>query len=96
MPPSSFNRQVAGQPLAQVDNPDPFTVPVWRSPVYQTPHAAIFAVQLARLLWRVIWFVLRHPALDVICGLLVLAWVQLGWPGVAGVAPCWSSSPRQA
>jgi hypothetical protein len=35
--PSSFKRQVAGQPLAQVDNPDPFAVPVWRSPVYQTP-----------------------------------------------------------
>ena len=25
--PSSFKRQVAGQPLAQVDNPDPFAVP---------------------------------------------------------------------
>ena len=35
---SSFKRQVAGQPLAQVDNPDPFAAPVWRSPVYQTPH----------------------------------------------------------
>ena len=50
--PSSFKRQVAGQPLAQVDNPDPFAVPVWRSPVYQTPHLIIWPVQLVRLVWR--------------------------------------------
>ena len=62
--PSSFKRQVAGQPLAQVDNPDPFAVPVWRSPVYQTPHFLIWPVQLVRLVWRIVWFVLRHPLLD--------------------------------
>ena len=61
---SSFKRQVAGQPLAQVDNPDPFAVPVWRSPVYQTPHFVIWPVQLVRLVFRLIWFLLRHPLLD--------------------------------
>jgi hypothetical protein len=30
---SSFS----GQQLAQVDNPDPFAPPVWRSPIYHTP-----------------------------------------------------------
>ncbi|MGH3278420.1 MAG: hypothetical protein ACRDNW_04695, partial [Trebonia sp.] len=83
---SSFKRQVAGQPLAQVDNPDPFAVPVWRSPVYQTPHVVIWTVQLARLLCRIAWFTVRHPLLDALCALLAFAWVRLGWPGVATVA----------
>lgn len=26
-----------GQQLAQVNNPDPFAPPIWRSPVYHTP-----------------------------------------------------------
>jgi S-DNA-T family DNA segregation ATPase FtsK/SpoIIIE len=83
---SSFKRQVAGQPLAQVDNPDPFTVPVWRSPVYQTPHTVIWTVQLIRLIWRLAWFVLSHPVLDVLCGLLAFAWARSGWQGAAAVA----------
>jgi hypothetical protein len=84
--PSSIKRQVAGQPLAQVDNPDPFAVPVWRSPVYQTPHCAIWTVQLVRLVWRLVWFVLRHPLLDAICGASVFAWLKLGWPGLVALA----------
>jgi S-DNA-T family DNA segregation ATPase FtsK/SpoIIIE len=84
--PSSFKRQVAGQPLAQVDNPDPFAVPVWRSPVYQTPHFLIWPVQLIRLVWRIAWFALRHPLLDAGCTLLVFAWLKLGWPGLVLLA----------
>jgi S-DNA-T family DNA segregation ATPase FtsK/SpoIIIE len=84
--PSSFKRQVAGQPLAQVDNPDPFAVPVWRSPVYQTPHTVIWTVQLVRLIWRLAWFILRHPLLDALSALLIFTWVKLGWPGVAAMA----------
>jgi S-DNA-T family DNA segregation ATPase FtsK/SpoIIIE len=84
--PSSLKRQAAGQPLAQVDNPDPFAVPVWRSPVYQTPHAVIWTVQLVRLVWQLVWFVLRHPILGAVCGLLVFTWMKLGLPGVATVA----------
>jgi S-DNA-T family DNA segregation ATPase FtsK/SpoIIIE len=82
----SFNRPVAGQPLAQVDNPDPFAVPVWRSPVYQTPHVVIWTIQLVRLIWRVVWFVLRHPLLDAGCALLVFTWLRLGWPGLVVLA----------
>jgi S-DNA-T family DNA segregation ATPase FtsK/SpoIIIE len=83
--PSSFKRQVAGQPLAQVDNPDPFAVPVWRSPVYQTPHAVIWAVQFVRLVWRLVWFLVRHPLIDAGCAALVFAWLKLGWPGLVAL-----------
>ena len=86
MPSSSFKRQVAGQPLAQVDNPDPFAVPVWRSPVYQTPHFVIWPVQLVRLVWRIVWFILRHPAVDVVGSALVFTWLKLGWPGLVALA----------
>jgi hypothetical protein len=41
-----------GEQLAQVDNRDPFAVPVWRSPVYRTPEPVIMVVQLIRLIWR--------------------------------------------
>jgi DNA segregation ATPase FtsK/SpoIIIE, S-DNA-T family len=85
MPPSPFSRQVAGQPLAQVDNPDPFAIPVWRSPVYQTPHVVIWTVQLVRLVWRVVWFILRHPLLDAGCAVLVFARLKLGWPGLVAL-----------
>src|ERR1700733_8106124 len=81
--PSSFKRQVAGQPFAQVDNPDPFAVPVWRSPVYQTPHGVIWTVQLVRLIWRLIWFTLRHPLPAAACALLVFTYLRLGWVGLA-------------
>ena len=53
---------VMGEQLAQVDNRDPFAVPVWRSPVYRTPEPVIMVVQLIRLIWRVLWFALTHPA----------------------------------
>src|SRR3989442_15757796 len=50
-----------GEQLAQVDNRDPFAVPVWRSPVYRTPEPLIMIVQLVRLICRVLWFALTHP-----------------------------------
>ena len=83
---SSFKRQVAGQPLAQVDNPDPFAVPGWRSPVYQTPHAVIWTVQLVRLVWRLIWFVLRHPLSAAWCAALEFTYLRLGWLGLVALA----------
>ncbi len=83
---SSFKRQVAGQPLAQVDNPDPFAVPVWRSPVYQTPHLIIWPVQFLRLVFRIVWFVLRHPLLDAIGATTFFTWLKLGWPGLVALA----------
>jgi S-DNA-T family DNA segregation ATPase FtsK/SpoIIIE len=79
-------RNVAGEQLAQVDNPDPFANPVWRSPVYRTPEGIIYLVQLIRLIARVIWFILRHPLLDAEAALLALVWLQAGWPGLATLA----------
>ena len=51
----------SGEQLAQVSNPDPFAVPVWRSPVYRTPGWIIAAVQLARRPGGLIRFLVRHP-----------------------------------
>jgi S-DNA-T family DNA segregation ATPase FtsK/SpoIIIE len=79
-------RNVTGEQLAQVDNPDPFASPVWRSPVYRTPEFVIWLVQLARLIWRVIWFVLRHPLIDAAAGLGMLIWREASWPGVIMLA----------
>lgn len=82
---SSLRRPVSGEQLAQVDNPDPFAVPVWRSPVYRTPHVVIWTVQLVRLVWWVVRFMAIHPLLDATIGLLVFTWLMLGWPGLAAV-----------
>ena len=38
--------KVTGEQYAQIDNPDPFASPVWRSPVYRTPEPVIWLVQL--------------------------------------------------
>ena len=80
---SSRRGAVTGESFAQVNNPDPFAAPVWRSPVYRTPEFVIWLVQLARLLARVVWFVICHPLLDMVAGLVVLDYLNLGWPGLA-------------
>ena len=79
-------RYVTGEQIAQVDNPDPFASPVWRSPVYRTPEPVIWLVQLLRLLMRVAWFAVRHPLVDAAAGLLAFTWLRAGWPGLAGLA----------
>jgi DNA segregation ATPase FtsK/SpoIIIE, S-DNA-T family len=77
--------RVHGEQIAQVDNPDPFAPAVWRSPVHRTPEPLIWFVQLVRLLWRIVWFLIRHPLLDVVAALVLLVWMNARWPGVAGV-----------
>ena len=77
---------VMGEQLAQVDKRDPFAIPVWRSPVYRTPEGVIMIVQLIRLIWRVLWFALTHPAVDAVAALIVVTWLGLSWPGLAGLA----------
>ena len=56
--------RVTGEQYAQIDNPDPFASPVWRSPVYRTPEPVIWLVQFLRALARLAWFLIRHPLLD--------------------------------
>src|SRR5690349_7346281 len=77
---------VAGEQLAQVDNRDPFAVPVWKSPIYRTPEPVIMVVQLIRLIWRVAWFALTHPGADAVAALVVVTWLGTGWPGLVGLA----------
>ncbi len=79
-------RNVTGEQLAQVDNPDPFAPPVWRSPVYRTPEGVILIVQAVRFAARAVWFLVRHPLGDVVAGLLVLVWLKAGWPGLVVLA----------
>ena len=32
-----MRKVVTGEQVAQIYNPDPFALPVWRAPVYRTP-----------------------------------------------------------
>jgi DNA segregation ATPase FtsK/SpoIIIE, S-DNA-T family len=79
---SSFS----GDQIAQVNNPDPFAVPVWRSPVLHTPGWLIALVQLARMLWALLRFIVRHPLVDTMTVAGALAWRQLGWLGPLALA----------
>jgi S-DNA-T family DNA segregation ATPase FtsK/SpoIIIE len=71
----------SGQQLTQIDNPDPFAPPAWRSPVYHTPYWVITVVQLCRGLFALAKFLARHPLLDLAAAVLILAWRLAGWPG---------------
>jgi S-DNA-T family DNA segregation ATPase FtsK/SpoIIIE len=71
----------SGDQLAQVNNPDPFAPPLWRSPVYHTPGWIIVIVQLARALVTVVKFVARHLLLDLAIAVEAFAWSLAGWPG---------------
>ena len=71
----------SGDQIAQVDNPDPFAVPVWRSPVYHTPGWVITIVQFWRLLAAVVGFIARHPVFDLAALALAGSWWAMGWFG---------------
>jgi DNA segregation ATPase FtsK/SpoIIIE, S-DNA-T family len=72
---------LSGEQLAQVNNPDPFAPPVWRSPVLHTPGWIIAAVQIGRTVKALVKFAARHPAGDAIVAALAGAWYLAGWPG---------------
>jgi S-DNA-T family DNA segregation ATPase FtsK/SpoIIIE len=75
--------RVQGEQYAQVDNPDPFASPVWRSPVYRTPEGVIYLAQAIRALWHLLLFLLRHPLLVMAAGTLFLLWHVAGWAALA-------------
>jgi len=79
-------RYVTGEQLAQVDNPDPFASPVWRSPVRRTPEGLIMLVQFLRSIWLIVRFAVRHPLLSATIGLAVWLWLNAGWQAVAALA----------
>jgi S-DNA-T family DNA segregation ATPase FtsK/SpoIIIE len=71
----------SGDQIAQVNNPDPFAVPVWRSPVFHTPGWVITIVQLFRAVKALTLFLARHPLATLTAAALGLAWYRFGWPG---------------
>jgi DNA segregation ATPase FtsK/SpoIIIE, S-DNA-T family len=71
----------SGDQIAQVNNPDPFAVPVWRSPVFHTPGWVITIVQLFRAVKALVAFLIRHPVATLAAAALGLAWCRFGWPG---------------
>jgi DNA segregation ATPase FtsK/SpoIIIE, S-DNA-T family len=83
-----MRKVITGQQVAQLYNPDPFALPVWRAPVYRTPAGIMLLVQLARLLAWLARLIARHPLAASIVALLALIWVNLSWPGVVALAAC--------
>jgi len=59
---------------------------VWRPPVHRTPEPVIWAVQLARLLWRLARLIARHPLIDLAAAAAWGAWRLAGWPALAVLA----------
>lgn len=72
----------SGDQLAQVNNPDPFAMPVLRSPVWRTPGWLTVIVQFVRLLLLLVRFLARHPLLDLTVSVLAFTYAQAGWPGL--------------
>jgi hypothetical protein len=35
---------------------------------------------------RAVWFMICHPLLDLVAGLIILDYLNLSWPGLAGTA----------
>ena len=81
-----MRKVVTGEQVAQLYNRDPFALPIWRAPVYQTPFGIILVVKLARLLAWLVRLAFRHPAATGLLAVLALTWVNTGWPGVVGLA----------
>ena len=74
-----MRKVVTGEQVAQIYNRDPFALPIWRAPVYQTPAIFTIAVQLYRLISWLVRLIARHPLAAGILALSALIWVDLGW-----------------
>ena len=81
-----MRRVVTGDQIAQLRNPDPFAVPAWRSPVYQTPLWIVAIVHFVRMLVWLVRFLFRHPVLVVVAIIGVLMWRVIGWLGLVVLA----------
>src|ERR1039457_6731580 len=78
--------RVTGEQYTQIDNPDPFASPVWRSPVYRTHEVVLWLVVLRGRRVRLPCFLIRPPLLDLAAAMLALLWLHTGWRGVAALA----------
>ena len=80
-----MRKVVTGEQLAQLTNPDPFAIPRWRAPVYRTPGWIIALVQFGRFVWWLAGLIIRHPLVDAVLTVLVLVWLNAGWPGLVAL-----------
>ena len=80
-----MRKVITGEQVAQLYNRDPFALPVWRAPVYQTPAGIILLVKLARLLAWLVRLAVRHPAATGVLAVLALTWINTGWVGLAAL-----------
>jgi len=78
-------RKVTGEQVARLYNRDLYAMPVLRAPVYQTPAIVTIAVQLYRLISRLVRLAARHPPASGILALSALAWADLGWVALAAL-----------
>jgi len=74
-----MRKVVTGEQVARLHNRDPYAMPILRAPVYQTPAIVTIAVQLYRLISRLVWLAARHPLASGILALSALVWADLGW-----------------
>jgi len=81
-----MRKVITGEQMAQLYNRDPFALPAWRAPIYQTPAGFILLVQLARLLGWLVRVIARHPLAAAAVVLLAVMWVNVGWPGLVFLA----------
>jgi DNA segregation ATPase FtsK/SpoIIIE, S-DNA-T family len=81
-----MRKVITGEQVAQLYNRDPFALPAWRAPIYQTPAGFILLVQLARLLGWIIRMVARHPLAAAVLAVLAFTWVNVGWLGLVFLA----------
>ena len=81
-----MRKVITGEQVAQLYNRDPFALPVWRAPVYQTPAGIILLVQLSRLLAWLVRLIARHPLAASVLALLAVIWLNLGWLGLVVLA----------
>jgi S-DNA-T family DNA segregation ATPase FtsK/SpoIIIE len=77
-----MRKVITGEQVAQIYNRDPFALPIWRAPVYQTPAIFTIVMQLCRLISWLVRLIARHPLAASILAVLALAWVNLRWIGL--------------
>ena len=77
---ASKRRPVSGEPMFQVDNPDPYARPKKRSPIVPTDIWEIRIVQFFRTWWMILRFIGRHPVLTGFAALLGYTAWRFGWP----------------
>ena len=80
-----MRKVITGEQVAQIYNRDPFALPIWRAPVYQTPAIVTIAVQVYRLVSWLARLIARHPLAASILAVLTVTWITLRWIGLVAL-----------